>query len=123
LKLRDAQQLEAYRLQPVHPHESRALRACAAFEGDVLVVESEHDNVIPHQVIVNYRAAFTSTHSLTYRVMKEADHALSRPECQQAYNALLVGWLAEMLAEMRSGGGTQALGQSLARAAAPSKAA
>lgn len=106
-KLRDTQNLEAYRRQPVHPQESRALRSCTAFEGDVLIVESEHDNTIPHQVIVNYRAAFTSARSLTYRVMKDADHALSRPEWQQAYNALLVSWIAEMLGEMRGGGGAR----------------
>jgi hypothetical protein len=44
-------------LQPVSPEESKALRACHAFTGDVLLVESEHDDVIPHQVVVNYREA------------------------------------------------------------------
>ena len=37
------QDLDAYRRLPVRPEESRALRACAAFTGDVLIVESEHD--------------------------------------------------------------------------------
>ena len=40
---------------PVRPEENRALRACAAFRGDVLLVESEHDDVVPHPVIANYR--------------------------------------------------------------------
>ncbi|HZQ60586.1 MAG TPA: alpha/beta fold hydrolase [Casimicrobiaceae bacterium] len=94
--LKSAQHLEDYRRRPVRPEESRALRACAAFEGDVLIVESEHDTVVPHQVIVNYREACARAHSLTYRVMHGADHGLSEPRCQQAYTSLLVNWLAEM---------------------------
>src|SRR5439155_15607278 len=42
--------LEVYRQQPVRPEESRALRACAAFEGDVLIVESEYEHIVPQQV-------------------------------------------------------------------------
>lgn len=95
-QLRKEQNLEAYRRTPVRPDESRALRACAEFEGDVLIVESEHDSVIPHQVIVNYREACHGARSLTYRVLEGADHGLSDPKFQQAYTSLLVGWLAEM---------------------------
>src|SRR5437867_2829373 len=89
--------LEVYRRQAVGPEESRALRACAAFEGDVLIVESEHDHIVPHQVIVNYVEACTHAHSLTYRVMQGADHGLSEEPCQLAYTSLLVNWLTEML--------------------------
>src|SRR5512142_2954320 len=42
-QLRKEQNLAAYRLTPVRPQESIALRACAAFAGDALIVESEHD--------------------------------------------------------------------------------
>jgi len=101
--LKKQQDLDVYRRQPVRPAESRALRACAAFEGDVLIVESEHDNVVPHQVIVNYRAACVRARSLTYRVLHGADHSLSEKPCQQAYTALLVSWLGEMLAALRGG--------------------
>ena len=37
-KLRTEQDLAKYRLQPVSPEESKALRACHAFTGDVLLV-------------------------------------------------------------------------------------
>jgi dienelactone hydrolase len=75
-RLMGEQKLELYRRQAVRPDESRALRACTAFTGDVLVVESEQDTVVPHQVVVNYREACISARSLTYRVIG-ADHALS----------------------------------------------
>jgi hypothetical protein len=57
-------------LQPVNADESNALRVCREFTGDVLIVESEHDSVIPHQVIVNYREACVGAKSLTYRLME-----------------------------------------------------
>ena len=75
----DREELAAYRRRPVDAADNRALGACAAFRGDVLIVESEHDDVVPHQVIANYLAAFAQAHSLTYRVIEGADHGLSEP--------------------------------------------
>jgi len=96
-KLKEQQALEKYRLQPVRAEESVALKACAAFGGDVLLVESEHDSTVPHQVILNYRDACATAHSLTYRVIEGADHSLSDRRWQQAYTSVLLGWLTEML--------------------------
>jgi len=96
-RLRSEQGLEKYRLLPVSPEESKALRACRAFTGDVLIVESEHDSVIPHQVIVNYREASISARSLTYRLIEGADHGLSTEASQRAYTAVLVNWFNEIV--------------------------
>jgi pimeloyl-ACP methyl ester carboxylesterase len=97
MRLKVQQDLDAYRRLAVRPNESRALRACTDFAGDVLIVESEHDRIVPHQVLVNYREACVAARSLTHRVIEGADHGLSEGPCQQAYTALLVRWLAEML--------------------------
>src|SRR5215212_1603675 len=40
-------ELAAYRRRPLDPEENRALRACSEFRGDVLLVESERDDVVP----------------------------------------------------------------------------
>jgi uncharacterized protein len=97
LQLRREQALEKYRLQPVTPDESNALRVCREFIGDVLIVESENDTVIPHQVIVNYREACIHAKSLTYRLMEGADHGLSNEAWHRAYTALLVNWFNEFV--------------------------
>lgn len=97
LRLRTEQDLAKYRLQPVGPEDSKALRACHAFTGDVLLVESEHDTVIPHQVVVNYREACKSARSLTYRLLAGADHGLSDEAMQVAYRDLLVKWFKEIV--------------------------
>src|SRR5215207_3482256 len=96
--------LDAFRRRSVTPDENRALRACAAFRGDVLIVESEHDDIIPHPVIANYMAAFGKAHSVTYRVIEAADHGLSEERSQQAYTSLLVNWATEMVLGAREGG-------------------
>lgn len=89
----------AYRRLALRAEENRALGACAQFLGDALVVESEHDEIIPHPAVANYIAALANAHSLTYRVIEGADHALSQPAWEQAYTELLVSWMSEMIKE------------------------
>jgi pimeloyl-ACP methyl ester carboxylesterase len=98
-QLKKLHNLDEYRKHPVPPSESRALAACTQFGGDVLIVESEHDFVVPHQVLMNYREACGSARSVTYRVMAGADHGLAEEAMQHAYTSLLVEWFRHMLTE------------------------
>jgi uncharacterized protein len=102
LLLKTEQDLEKYRLQPLGPDESKALRACRAFTGDMLLVESENDALVPHQVIVNYREACISARSLTYRLIEGADHGLSTEAWKSAYTLLLVNWFTEFVLGSRA---------------------
>jgi pimeloyl-ACP methyl ester carboxylesterase len=95
--------LAAYRRKRVTPAENRALGACLEFTGDVLLVESEHDDFVPRPTIMSYRAAFQHSHSLTHRIVDGADHALSSDAAQQAYTNILVGWVTEMVIGARVG--------------------
>ena len=96
----------SYRRGPVSPDVSRALGACADFRGDVLIVESERDTIIPHQTITNFREAFEGVRSLTYRVIAGADHALSERRWQEAYTTILLSWATEMVLGERAGAET-----------------
>ena len=98
-QLKKLHDLDAYRQLRVRPEESRALAACMNFEGDMLIVESQHDNVVPHPVIENYREACSRARSLTYRVIDGADHGLTDEAMQRAYTNLLIDWLRRMLTE------------------------
>lgn len=102
LALRQVQGLESWRRMAIEAGDNRALSAAAAYKGDVLIVESGNDFVIPHEVIRNYRNAFTHARSLTYRVIDGADHGLTDPACRQAYTTLLVNWITEMIAGGRT---------------------
>jgi pimeloyl-ACP methyl ester carboxylesterase len=112
--------LHAYRRRHVRAQDNRALKACAAFKGDVLIVESQHDDIVPHRTIENYVEACTHAHSLTYRVIEDADHGLTEVSAQRAYTELLVNWLTEMVFGARAGGLT-AQGSARAGAAPPEK--
>jgi dienelactone hydrolase len=98
--------LVAYRQKLIPPAENRALRACMAFQGDVLVIESENDNIVPHAVITSYVEACTRAHSLTARVIQGADHGLSDEGAQRSYTSLLVNWMTEMVQGARAGNKT-----------------
>jgi len=98
VQLNEKMDLNAYRRRLVSPEENRALGACAAFRGDVLIVESENDDTVPHTVIANYLAACTQARSVTSRMLEGAEHGLSDEQWQRAYGVILAKWLAEMMA-------------------------
>ena len=86
--------LPVYRRTPLVPTANLALRSAAGFRGDVLLVEGEHDEVIPHQVVANYRTAFAAAHSVTHAVIPEADHGLTQPRWREQYRRILADWFA-----------------------------
>lgn len=66
--------------------------------------------MVPHPVIQNYMAACAQAQSLTYRMISNADHALSEKARQQTYTSPLVNWMSEMVLGARAGKtGTAAL--------------
>lgn len=89
--------LPAYRASRLAPEDNLALRNAARFEGDVLLVESENDTVIPHQVVENYRAAFSAAASVTHHLLERADHGLGSQGSRHAYGATLSAWLLRVL--------------------------
>lgn len=75
----------------------KALAACEAFSGDVLIVESEYDHYVPHSAISSFISSFHRSNSLSYRILKGADHALRDETCRKAYHDLLLTWVEEMV--------------------------
>lgn len=95
-------ELTVYRNSRLKPSDNIALAACERFEGDVLLVEAEQDVIVPHPVMRNYAEAFTHARSLTSRLIKGADHALSRKEHQHEYTRYLIEWITEMVVGRRA---------------------
>jgi dienelactone hydrolase len=102
LKLNRDPELAAYRRRRLAAGDNRVLQACAAFGGDVLLVEAEHDEIVPHPVVENYQAAFAKVHSITARVVADADHGFSDKVAQREYTSVLIKWLTEMITGARS---------------------
>jgi pimeloyl-ACP methyl ester carboxylesterase len=89
--------LPAYRRSRIAWQDNRALRACAGYTGDVLLVEAEHDEIVPHRVAENYLAAFGNANSLTSRRITGADHSFAQERAQKDYTDTLIRWLTEMI--------------------------
>ena len=103
LQLHKDQDLTRYRANRVPAADNRALTACAGFEGDMLLIQSENDQIIPKATLASYREAATNTRSLTVRCIDGADHGLSSDVDQRAYTNMLVAWLKEMVVGARRG--------------------
>lgn len=93
--------LTHYRRRKIESLDNCALSACVQFRGDALLIQAEHDRIVPQAVIANYGAAFSNARSLTTRILASADHALSEKEHQRAYTRVLVDWLQEMVIDAR----------------------
>lgn len=85
--------MEAYHRETHTPDNNRALAACAAFRGDVLLVQSECDQVVPPSVTESYAWALGGARSLVRHTLLGADHALSQARWSQTYHRIVVEWL------------------------------
>lgn len=97
LQLHKDHDLHAYRRSLVPVSSNRALQASHAFHGDVLLIESELDDIVPKTTLASYREAAKNARSLTYRRIDGADHGLTGDSDQRSYSTVLVGWLKEMM--------------------------
>lgn len=85
--------LDQYRGASHAPDGNRALEACQAFKGDVLVVASEHDEVLPLPSVQRFVSAFGNARALKTLTIAGADHALTDGAGQASYAAMLLEWL------------------------------
>ncbi|WP_428001249.1 alpha/beta hydrolase [Acidovorax sp.] len=89
----DRRKVNAYRHTVHTPEGNRALAACAAFKGDVLLVQSEHDQVVPGPVAESYAWAFGNARSVVRHMLLGADHELSSAQWRETYHRIVVDWL------------------------------
>lgn len=74
---------------------TRALRSIHEFAGNVLLVESGNDDIIPSETIANFRNAVSDPADLTYILMEGAPHSLTRaPEYKKQFNEIVQKWVS-----------------------------
>lgn len=81
--------LDQQRHTEVARSPSMLIRSSGAFPGRLLVVESEDDTVIPHDVVEQYLALFPRVEHAT---LVGAEHALVLPEHKAEFLALILDW-------------------------------
>jgi pimeloyl-ACP methyl ester carboxylesterase len=78
--------------RPAEP-DSAAVAALAAFRGEVLVLESGRDEVIPHAMVEAYLAAGRHVH---HAVMPGLGHRLATPAAEAEFVEHLLAWFAPL---------------------------
>lgn len=97
----DPEMLQRYRRRPPTAAGDRALAAAEAFEGEVLVVWSGEDELLPADQCQAFRGAFPNAAALTVRRITGADHALGQRKWRAEYRTLLRDWLQTSLLRLR----------------------
>lgn len=86
-----------WRNQANQPTETYALEALHNFTGSVLLIESEHDDRIPHQTILNYMNAVKDKSKLTRIFLKDAPHSIKEGRFKDKVEQALVDWFRNRL--------------------------
>src|SRR3989338_1823085 len=85
-----------WRKQKFDYSATESLRSVHQFNGHILIVESEKDEMVPHQTVENYLNAVPDKTKLTYYLMKDAPHSLTGyPAFIQEFNKLATDWLSK----------------------------
>ncbi len=75
--------------------ETRALSAVHKFAGNILIIESEKDDLVPHTILENYRKAVPNEKRLTYILMKGAPHSIQEGPFRDQVEQILVDWFRD----------------------------
>ncbi len=81
-----------WRLIPKKYIETFALQGLHDFDGDILIIESEKDTIVPHPIIQNYADAVKDKSKLTHIVMKGAPHSIKPGPFKKEVTKILVDW-------------------------------
>lgn len=86
-----------WRRQERQPTETYALEALNKFNGDVLIIEAEFDDAVPHETIENYKNAVKDKNKLSYVFMKGASHSIKDGKFKDEVERILVDWFKNRL--------------------------
>ncbi len=87
----------AWRNKPKRPKETYSIEALHKFEGNILIIESEKDDTVPHQTIDNYANAAKNKDKLTHVIMKGAPHSMKQGKFRDEVERILIEWFRKWL--------------------------
>lgn len=91
-KLIRSEGIKVYRQRKIKPEDNLVLNAISKFKGDLLLVESEKDEDIPKQTIENYIQAVNPRANFDHKIIKGADHALTKKKWKLRFIEILLEW-------------------------------
>jgi len=75
--------------------DNLALNGIKKIHGNLLLIESEKDQIIPGKILGLYIAAVPDPSTVTHEIMRGADHQLSKGEWKQQFIKILVNFFKE----------------------------
>lgn len=74
--------------------ETMALKSISNFNGTILIVESEKDELVSHHMVQTYIDSVSNKHQLTYVIMPGAKHSISHDETlREAYIKIVTDFI------------------------------
>ncbi|MES2223864.1 MAG: alpha/beta fold hydrolase [Patescibacteria group bacterium] len=74
--------------------ETRSLRALHKYDGELLVVESGRDEIVPHVTVQSFVDAPIHKDKVRHVCIEEAEHSISRDEkSRQEFNSIVKNWV------------------------------
>lgn len=87
----------AWRKQEKNPTDTLALCAVNKFGGNVLMVESGNDDIVPHESTANYINAMKDKKKLTHIIVKDAPHSIREGKFRDEITKILIDWFRTKL--------------------------
>jgi uncharacterized protein len=87
----------AWRNQVRTPNDTFAMQALSSFNGDILIIESGGDDIVPHQTTDNYINAIKNRDKLTHVIVKDAPHSIREGRFRDEITDILVEWFKDKL--------------------------
>ena len=73
-------------------NKSMALEAIHAFDGHILIIESENDDRVPHATLDNYINAASDKNKLTHVILQGASHSIGVGKFRNKVEKILLTW-------------------------------
>lgn len=91
---------QVFQQNGLNKDNNNALRALSSFNGPILLIESEKDDIVPTETVRNYLYA-ANPKTLTHTIMKDADHRLLKEEWKKEYIEILTEWFRKFIAPQK----------------------
>lgn len=79
--------------------ETYALSAVHNFRGNILIIESEKDDSVPHQTVENYKNAVSDKSKLTHVFMEGAPHSIKPGPFRDQVEKIYLDWFKKRLSD------------------------
>jgi uncharacterized protein len=87
----------AWRSEELAPDATFSLRAIGEYDNDLLIIESELDDLCPHQTMENYMNAVSDKSKLTRTVMQGADHSIKTEKFRAVFTEIIIDWFGKRI--------------------------